>query len=232
MSLADLIRGKSVSGEFATATPATFATQAGERGRTVASVATVAVANPGDEKTAPPANASRTCAGCRNYTRYRNCAQPVEAGLVERFELIGAPEGHAATCPSFKPRAKFDTEKVTEAFEERAAILEYDAGLEREQAEAEAWRILLRDGTVLTSYFDPPMTRAQVMAAVSDVADLEPLPPAEPTGELSRQDEAHLRAWLALIGETDERMVCAVLEQCRGDGDALAYYLNLARKRP
>ena len=128
--------------------------------------------------------------------------------------------------------AKFDAESVTEAFAERAAILEYDAGLEREQAEHEAWRILLRDGTLMTCYYDPPMTRAQVVAAVADVADLEPVPPAEADGELSRQDEAHLRAWLALIGETDERMICAVLEQCRGDGDALAYYLNLARKRP
>jgi len=44
MSLSSLIRGKSEPARFATATPATFATPRAERGRTVASVATVAVA--------------------------------------------------------------------------------------------------------------------------------------------------------------------------------------------
>lgn len=44
MSLAELIRGKRAHDTFATATPATVATQAGGRGRTVASVATVSVA--------------------------------------------------------------------------------------------------------------------------------------------------------------------------------------------
>jgi hypothetical protein len=45
MSLANLIRGKRTHDNIATATPATFATQETERERTVASVATVAVAN-------------------------------------------------------------------------------------------------------------------------------------------------------------------------------------------
>lgn len=54
MSLTDLIRGKSAAGKFATATPATFATQEGERGRTVASVATVAVAESPQGQTTPP----------------------------------------------------------------------------------------------------------------------------------------------------------------------------------
>jgi hypothetical protein len=44
MSLVDLIRGKNTPDKFETATPATFATQGTEKGRTVASVATVAVA--------------------------------------------------------------------------------------------------------------------------------------------------------------------------------------------
>ena len=45
MSLAQLIRGKSVAEKFATATPATSATVVPETGRSVATVATVAVAS-------------------------------------------------------------------------------------------------------------------------------------------------------------------------------------------
>jgi hypothetical protein len=55
MSLSNLIRRKSEPVGFATATPATFATLEGEKGRTVASVATVAVAKSPQGQTAPPA---------------------------------------------------------------------------------------------------------------------------------------------------------------------------------
>lgn len=50
MSLSNLIRGKSEPARFATAIPATFATPRAESGRTVATVATVAVAKSENEK--------------------------------------------------------------------------------------------------------------------------------------------------------------------------------------
>ena len=53
MSLSNLIRRKSEPVGFATATPATFATPEGGKARTVASVATVAVAKSPQGQTAP-----------------------------------------------------------------------------------------------------------------------------------------------------------------------------------
>lgn len=53
MSLLNLIRGKRQPEKIATATPATFATQAAEIGRTVASVASVAVAESPQGKVEP-----------------------------------------------------------------------------------------------------------------------------------------------------------------------------------
>lgn len=55
MSLSNLIRGKSEPARFATATPATCATPERRKGQTVASVATVAVANPPKAITVTPA---------------------------------------------------------------------------------------------------------------------------------------------------------------------------------
>ena len=55
MSLANLIRGKSKPERFATATPATFAIQDANEVRTVASIATVAVAEPLQGQTFPMA---------------------------------------------------------------------------------------------------------------------------------------------------------------------------------
>jgi hypothetical protein len=88
MSLSNLIRRKSDPAGVATATLATFATLEREKGRTVASVATVAVAKSGQGQTVPPAK-----------------------------------------------QEPFDRE----AFEERAAICEFDGGLDRDEAEAVAW---------------------------------------------------------------------------------------------
>ncbi len=93
MSLSNLIRAKSEPAKFATAIPATSATPRAESVRTVASVATVAVAKSESEKP----------------------------------EKVGA--GDTAMEPIDR-----------EAWEERAAIAEYDGGLIRADAETLAWR--------------------------------------------------------------------------------------------
>jgi hypothetical protein len=85
MSLSNLIRGKSEPARFATATPATFATQEGERGRTVASVAGVAVAKSPQGQTATPAKVS-----------------PGDTATASRWWLIHYPDRDAlevACCP-------------------------------------------------------------------------------------------------------------------------------------
>jgi hypothetical protein len=87
MTLAALIRGKFENLRVATATVATTATLESDKGRTVAKVAGVAVANPTDTKVTEQA------------------------------------------------------EDLAEHFAERAAILEHDANLPREQAEIEAARM-------------------------------------------------------------------------------------------
>lgn len=79
MSLANLIRGKSVSVKFATATPATGATLEGEKRLTVANVATVAVANPPRVKTATPATVA-------NDAEAFDCEYFVERAAVREFD--------------------------------------------------------------------------------------------------------------------------------------------------
>ncbi len=50
------------------------------------------------------------------------------------------PKMAPPSVPSSVPSS--DTESLREAFEERAAIMEYDGGLSRENAEARAWAIV------------------------------------------------------------------------------------------
>ena len=112
MSLSNLIRKREPK-EFATAIPATFATQLGERAATVARIATVAVANPPEGKTASPddevkvRHADRACA--EEIPEFTALMQIISAGdsAVDRSEQ---PEGVTACrdCEHFARPGKSD----------------------------------------------------------------------------------------------------------------------------
>ena len=160
MSLSNLIRRKSEPGGFATATPATFATQEGERGRTVASVATVAVAKSPQGQTAPPAKVG---AG--------------DTATASRWWLIHYPD--------------------------------------RDPAEVACC---------------PEATHAKILERHPDAVAAEPFTPAirQPSAPLTAEEETAIRAWLALIEETDPATIAEVIGQCQRDADARDYFTGRA----
>src|SRR5574343_441050 len=99
MNLSNLIRGKSEPARFATATPATFATQVMDRGLTVASVATVTVAKPLKWQTAIPAkaNPSDTATIYRNWLIHYADRNPQE--------VVCCPEASHAQILEWYPDA-------------------------------------------------------------------------------------------------------------------------------
>ena len=96
MSLSNLIRRKSEPVGFATATPATFATQERERGRTVASVATVTVAKSPQGQTAPPAKvgAGDTATASRWWLIHYPDRDPVEVACCPEATHADILERH------------------------------------------------------------------------------------------------------------------------------------------
>lgn len=156
MSLSNLIRRKSEPVGFATATPATFAAQEGESGRTVASVATVAVAKSPQGQTAPPAKVG---AG--------------DTVTASRWWLIHYPDRdplEVACCP------------------------------EANHSEILAWH----PDAVAAEAFTPTIR--------------------QPTAPLTASEETAIRAWLALIEETDPATIAEVIGQCQRDADARYYF--------
>lgn len=159
MSLLSRLREKQV-GKIATATPATFATHEGQRGRTVASVATVAVAKSPQGQTAPPAK--------------------VDAGdtaTVSRWWLIHYPDRdplEVACCPE--------------------------------------------------------ATLAEILERHPDAVAAEPFTPSirQPSEPLTACEETAIRAWLALIEETDPATIAEVIGQCQQDADARDYFTGRA----
>ncbi len=160
MSLSNLIRRKSEPVGFATATPATFATQEGERGRTVASVATVAVAKSPQGQTAPPAK-------------------------------VGA--GGTATASRW-------------------------------------WLIHYPDRDPVEVACCPEAPHADILERHPDAVAAEPFTPTirQPSAPLTASEETAIRAWLALIEETDPAAIAEVIGQCQRDAEARDYFTGRA----
>ena len=143
MSLSNLIRRKSEPVGFATATPATFATLEGGKGRTVASVATVAVAKPpqgqtaplpkvGAGDTAPPAKVSPgdTATASRWWLIHYPDRDPVEVACCPEATHADILERHpdAVAAEPFTPTIRQPSAPLTAS--EETAIREWLALIE------------------------------------------------------------------------------------------------------
>ena len=148
------------NGNLATAIPAISATQPKEDAATVARIATVAVANPTSEKTAPPAIVS-----------------PGDTATASRWWLIHYPD---------------------------------------------------RDPVEVTCC--PEATHADILERHPDAVAAEPFTPTirQPTAPLTASEETAIRAWLALIEETDPATIAEVIGQCQRDADARDYFTGRA----
>ena len=159
MSLSSLIR-KRHTGNLATAIPAISATQPKGEAATVARIATVAVATPKEEKTAPPAKVS-----------------PGDTATASRWWLIHYPDRdpvEVACCPE--------------------------------------------------------VIHADILEWHPDAVAAEPFTPTirQPSAPLTASEETAIRAWLALIEETDPATIAEVIGQCQRDADARDYLTGRA----
>ena len=91
------------------------------------------------------------------------------------------------------------------------------------------WRIHYPDRDVEVACF-PDATREEVLAGRPGATAAEPFTPTvrQPSTPLTASEEMAIRAWLALIGETDPATIAAVIEQCQSDAAARDYFTGRA----
>jgi hypothetical protein len=92
------------------------------------------------------------------------------------------------------------------------------------------WRIHYPDREPVEVACCPEATHAEILERHPDAVAAEPFTPTirQPAAPLTASEEAAIRAWLALIGETDPATIAAVIEQCRSDADARDYFTGRA----
>ena len=80
----------------------------------------------------------------------------------------------------------------------------------------------------LECYFTDPATHAEILERHPDAVAAEPFTPTvrQPSAPMTAEEETAIRAWLALIEETDQATIAEVLEHCRRDADARDYFIG------
>lgn len=76
----------------------------------------------------------------------------------------------------------------------------------------------------------PEATHAEILERHPDAVAAEPFTPTirQPSEPMTAEEETAIRAWLALIEETDPATIAEVLGQCQRDTDARDYFTGRA----
>ena len=96
------------------------------------------------------------------------------------------------------------------------------------------WLIHFPDRDPLEVACCPEATHAEILERHPDAVAAEPFTPTmrQPSAPLTAEEETAIRAWLALIEETDPATIAEVLSQCQRDADARDYFTGRAAELP
>jgi len=92
------------------------------------------------------------------------------------------------------------------------------------------WLIHYPDRDPLEGACCPEATHAEILVRHPDAAAAEPFTPTirQPSAPMTAKMETTIRAWLALIEETDPTTIAEVIDQCQRDADARDYFTGRA----
>ena len=92
------------------------------------------------------------------------------------------------------------------------------------------WLIHYPDRDLLEVACCPEATHADILERHPDAVAAEPFTPTirQPSAPLAASEETAIRAWLALIEETDPATIAEVIGRCQRDGDARDYFTERA----
>ena len=92
------------------------------------------------------------------------------------------------------------------------------------------WLIHYPDRDPLEVACCPEATHADILERHPDAVAAEPFTPTirQPSAPLTDSEESAIRAWLALIEETDPATIVEVIGQCQRDADARDYFTRRA----
>ncbi len=146
-----------------------------------------------------------------------------EAGSLATAISATQPKGEAGTVARVATVAVANPKK-----EKTASPAKVGAG---DTATAfRLWLIHYPDRDPVEVVCCPKSTHAEILELYSVAVAAEPFTPTirQPSAPLTASEEAAIRAWLALIEETDPATITDVVGQCQRDADARDYFTERA----
>ena len=88
------------------------------------------------------------------------------------------------------------------------------------------WLVHFRDRNPVEVACYPEATRTEILEKYPDAVAAKPFTPTirQPSAPMTTEEEAAIRAWLALIKETDPATITEVMGRCQRDVDARDYF--------
>jgi hypothetical protein len=114
--------------------------------------------------------------------------------------------------------------------EHKAGIIEFLRAECSSNTQSRGWSVQFRNQPPIELVCAPPMTAEEVKRSYPDAIDVVPSThrPESPLGPLSESERQSVLAWLRSIGERDQRLIDATLEQCNASAEARDYFLSNA----
>jgi hypothetical protein len=115
--------------------------------------------------------------------------------------------------------------------EHKAEIIDVLKNVAGDRATASRWwRIHYPDRDTVEAACCPEATHAEILERHPDAVAAEPFAPTTlpPSASLTAEEEAAIRAWLALIEESAPATIAEVIGQCQRDADARDYFTGQA----
>lgn len=103
-------------------------------------------------------------------------------------------------------------------------------GADNTAATSRWWLIHYADRDPVEVACCPEATHAEILERHPDAVEAEPFTPAirQPSTPMTASDKVAIRAWLAMIEETDLATIAKVIGQCQRDADARDYFTGRA----
>lgn len=146
------------------------------------------------------------CVQERQMTNHQNLQNPAKGGFDS---FVGGSDGtRIHTHP-----------KVSETPTDTSALIR-----------ASRWLLHYPDRDPLEVVCYPEVCHAEILERHPDAVAAEPFTPTirQPSVPLTAEEETAIRAWLALIEETDPATIAGVIGQCQRDANARSYFTGRA----
>lgn len=161
------------------------------------------------------------------------CNPERSARVAEATGVVAEKQTATPETPTVKlqvPTQPVPIEACTHETPVTPKTIKYEIDAGDTATASQCWLIHYTDRDTLEVFCCPEATHGEILERHPDAVAAKPFTPTiqQPSAPLTASEETAIRAWLALIKETDRATIAEVIEQCQRNADARDYVTGRA----